>query len=41
MKTDQLKRPKELEVDNARLRRVVSELTLDKPIPKKVARETF
>ena len=30
MKTDQLKRLKELEKENARLRRAVSDLTLDK-----------
>src|SRR5579871_5574405 len=38
MKTDQLKRLKELEVENARLRRAVSDLTLDKLILKEAAR---
>jgi putative transposase len=32
MKTDQVKRLKELEIENARLRRAVSDLTLDKLI---------
>lgn len=37
MKSDQVKRLKELEVENARLRRAVSDLTLDKLIPTKSA----
>ena len=37
MKTDQLKRLKELEQENARLRRAVSDLTLDKLILKEAA----
>ncbi len=41
MKTEQLKRLKELEVENARLRRAVSDLTLDKLILKKAARGNF
>ena len=32
LKGDQVKRSKELETENARLRRAVSDLTLDKPI---------
>ena len=38
MKTDQLKRLKELEKENARLRRAVSDLTLDKLILAEAAR---
>ena len=38
MKTDQLKRLKELELENMRLRRAVSDLTLDKLILKEAAR---
>jgi len=34
LKTDQVKRMKELEAENARLRRAVSDLTLDKMICK-------
>lgn len=41
MKTDQLKRLKELEVENARLRRAVSDLTLDKLILTEPARRNF
>ena len=41
MKTDQLKRLKELEVENARLRRAVSELTVEKLILKEAARGNF
>jgi hypothetical protein len=41
MKTDQLKRLKELELENARLRRAVSDLTLDKLILKEAARGNF
>ena len=37
MKTDQLKRLKELDQENARLRRAVSDLTLDKLILKEAA----
>ena len=38
MKTDQLRRLKELEKENARLRRAVSDLTLDKLILAEAAR---
>ena len=38
MKTDQLKRLKELEKENQRLRRAVSDLTLDKVILTEAAR---
>ena len=41
MKTDQLKRLKELEKENERLRRAVSDLTLDKLILKEDARAYF
>lgn len=41
MKTDQLKRLKELELENMRLRRAVSDLTLDKLILKEAARGNF
>ena len=41
MKTDQLKRLKELEVENARLRRAVSDLTVEKQILKEAARGNF
>jgi transposase-like protein len=41
MKLDQVKRLKELEVENARLRKAVSDLTLDKLIPKEAARGNF
>ena len=37
MKTDDLKRLKELEKENTRLKRVVAELTIDKIILKEVA----
>ena len=40
MKTDQLKRLKELEKENQRLRRAVSDLTLDKLILAEAARGT-
>mgnify|MGYP003142962050 FL=1 len=40
MSRDQLKRLKELETENTRLRRAVSDLTLDKMILAEVARET-
>ena len=41
MKTDQAKRLKALEVENARLRRAVSDLTLDKLILSEAARGNF
>jgi putative transposase len=41
MKLDQVKRLKELEVENARLRKAVSDLTLDKLIPKEAAKGNF
>jgi putative transposase len=41
MKSDQVKRLKELETENTRLRRVVSDLTLDKLILKEAARGNF
>ena len=41
VKTDQLKRLKELELENARLRKAVSDLTLDKLILKEAARGNF
>ena len=41
MKTDQLKRLKELEKENERLRRAVSDLTLDKLILTEAARGNF
>jgi len=41
MKTDQLKRLKALEQENARLRRAVSDLTLDKLILTEAARGNF
>lgn len=41
MKTDQVKRLKELELENARLRRAVSDLTLDKLILAEAARGNF
>ena len=41
MKTDQLKRLKELEKENERLRRAVSDLTLDKLIMTEAARGNF
>lgn len=37
LKGDQVKRLKELEAENARLRRAVSDLTLEKPILKEAA----
>ena len=37
LKTDQVKRMKELEAENARLRRAVADLTLDKLILKQAA----
>ena len=41
MKTDQVKRLKALEVENARLRRAVSDLKLDKLILSEAARGNF
>ena len=41
LKMDQVKRMKELEVENARLRRAVSDLTLDKLILKEAASGNF
>ena len=41
LKTDQVKRMKELEVENQRLRKAVSDLTLDKLILSEAARGNF
>ena len=41
MSRDQLKRLKELETENVRLRRAVSDLTLDKMILTEAARGNF
>ena len=41
LKLDQLKRLKELELENARLRKAVSDLTLDKLILKEAARGNY
>ena len=41
LKTDQIKRMKELEAENARLRRAVSDLTLDKMILAEAAKGNF
>ena len=41
LRVDQAKRLKELETENARLRRAVSDLTLDKLILKEVAEGNF
>jgi len=41
LKGDQVKRLKELETDNSRLRRAVSDLTLDKMILAEAARGNF
>ena len=41
LKTEQVKRLKELETENTRLRRAVSELTLDKLILQEAARGNF
>jgi ACT domain-containing protein len=41
LKTDQIKRLKELEAENARLRKAVSDLTLDKMILAEAARGNF
>ena len=41
LKADQVKRLKDLEAENARLRRAVAELTLDKQILAEAARGSF
>jgi putative transposase len=41
LKGDQVKRLKELEVENSRLRRAVSDLTLDKQILREAAKGNF
>ena len=41
LKSDQVKRLKELEAENTRLRRAVSDLTLDKLILKEAARGNY
>lgn len=41
LKTDQARRMKDLEKENARLRRAISDLTLDKLILQKAARGNF
>ena len=41
LKTDQVKRLKELETENTRLRKAVSDLTLDKLILQEAARGNF
>ena len=41
LKTDQIRRLKELEQENSRLRRAVSDLTLDKLILQEAARGNF
>ena len=41
LKADQVKRMKELEAENARLRRAVSDLTLDKMILAEAAKGNF
>jgi len=41
LKSDQVKRLKDLETENTRLRRVVSDLTLDKLILQEAARGNF
>ena len=41
LKLDQVKRLKELELENARLRKVVSDLTLDKLVLKEAARGNY
>ena len=41
LKTEQIKRLKDLELENGRLRRVVSDLTLDKLISTKAAKGNF
>jgi putative transposase len=41
LKTDQVKRLKDLEVENARLRKAISDLTLDKLILQEAAKGNF
>ena len=41
LKTEQIKRLKDLEIENARLRRAISDLTLDKLILQEAARGNF
>ena len=41
LKSDQIRRPKELETENTRLRRAVSDLTLDKLILQEAARGNY
>lgn len=41
LKTDQVRRMKELEAENARLRRAISDLTLDKMILAEAAKGNF
>jgi transposase-like protein len=41
LKSDQVKRLKELETENSRLRRAISDLTLDKLILQEAARGNF
>jgi transposase-like protein len=41
LKTEQIKRLKELETENARLRRAIADLTLDKQILSEAARGNF
>ena len=41
LKTEQVKRLKELETENSRLRRAISDLTLDKLILQEAARGNF
>jgi len=41
LKTDQVKRLKDLETENARLRRAISDLTLDKLILQEAAKGNF
>ena len=41
LKADQVRRLKDLEAENARLRRAVADLTLDKPILSEAARGNF
>ena len=41
LKTDQIKRMKDLELENQRLRKAVSDLTLDKPILSEAAKGNF
>ena len=41
LKIEQVKRPKDLELENSRLRKAVSDLTLDKLILQEAARGNF